>query len=216
MTPAAGRRSVAPLQCGHDAPSIYLASASPRRRELLEQIGIPHAVLLAPAPEGEDEPRLPGESPASYVLRTAREKCARGVQWMRSQAMPERPVLAADTTVILGQDILGKPQDADQATAMLRRLSGGVHEVRTAVVVCWDGESAEAVNTTRVWMAELDDVQIARYVASGEPFGKAGGYGIQGLAGSFVSRLEGSYTGVMGLPLYETAQLLGLAGIVRP
>ncbi|WP_447918836.1 Maf family protein [Achromobacter aegrifaciens] len=195
---------------------LYLASASPRRRELLTQIGLAHEVLLVPAPPGEDEPQHPGESAADYVQRTARDKALRGRDWMRGQDLPQLPLLAADTTVILSGAVLGKPVDRDDAMRILRALSGAAHEVHTAVAV-WTGDRLlEAVSVTEVRMRELTDAEIGRYCDSGEPFGKAGAYGIQGLAGTFISHIAGSYTGVMGLPLFETANLLRAAGIQTP
>lgn len=195
---------------------LYLASASPRRRELLTQIGVAHEVLLVPAPPGEDEPQHPGESGADYVRRTARDKALRGRDWMRSQHLSQLPLLAADTTVILAGTVLGKPVDRDDAIRILRALSGSAHEVHTAVAVCSGDQLQEAVSVTEVRMRELADAEISRYCDSGEPFGKAGAYGIQGLAGTFISHIAGSYTGVMGLPLFETANLLRAAGIQIP
>lgn len=200
-----------------DSPArLYLASASPRRRELLTQIGVAHEVLRVPAPPGEDEPQHPGESAADYVRRTARDKALRGRDWMHSQSLPHLPLLAADTTVILEGAVLGKPADRDDALRILRALSGAAHEVHTAVAV-WTGDQLlEAVSITQVRMRDLDEEEIGRYCDSGEPFGKAGAYGIQGLAGTFISHISGSYTGVMGLPLFETANLLRAAGIQTP
>ncbi len=195
---------------------IYLASRSPRRSQLLEQIGVRHHVLVAPSPEGDDEPRLPQESPADYVARTAREKAIRGRQMVEEQGLADYPLLAADTTVILGDDILGKPQSRNEAIAMLHRLSGTRHEVRTALALVHNETVIEAVSVTQVYFAPLSVQQIERYCDTGEPFDKAGAYGIQGPAGVFVERIEGSYTGVMGLPVYETAQLLRHAGIELP
>ena len=195
---------------------LYLASASPRRRELLAQIGLAHEVLLVPAPPGEDEPQHPGESAADYVQRTARDKALRGCDWMRDQSLRQLPLLAADTTVILAGTVLGKPADRDDAMRILRALSGSAHEVHTAVAV-WTGDQLlEAVSITEVRMRDLTDEEIGRYCDSGEPYGKAGAYGIQGLAGTFISHIAGSYTGVMGLPLFETANLLRAAGIQVP
>nr|MBF0685556.1 septum formation inhibitor Maf [Pseudomonas sp.] len=195
--------------------AIYLASRSPRRRELLLQMRVPHEVLELAATD-VDEPRLPGESPADYVVRTAREKAERGVTSVRERGLSPRPVLSADTTVILGDEILGKPVDRDDAARMLRRLSGTRHEVRTALALAVDDVVHEAVSITQVQFRELSERDIERYCDSGEPYDKAGGYGIQGLAGMFVERIEGSYTGVMGLPLFETARLLAHAGILLP
>ncbi|WP_313371598.1 nucleoside triphosphate pyrophosphatase [Achromobacter animicus] len=197
-------------------PRLYLASASPRRRELLNQIGLAHQVLLVPAPPGEDEPQHPGESAADYVQRTARDKALRGRDWMRAHDMPILPLLAADTTVILAGEVLGKPADRDDAIRILQALSGKTHEVHTAVAVCSGDRLLEAVSITEVHMRALQEDEIGRYCDSGEPFGKAGAYGIQGLAGTFVSHIAGSYTGVMGLPLFETANLLREAGIQVP
>lgn len=189
-------------------PEIYLASASPRRHEILNQLGVPHTVLNVPPAEGEDEPRLPGEHPADYVQRTAREKARRALEYLAHSGLAPRPVLAADTTVILHNDILGKPADASEARQMLERLSGTEHEVRTAVVVATPVHTLEAVSITTVRFAALHPNDIEAYCASGEPLDKAGAYGIQGQAGLFVERICGSYTGVMGLPVYETSQLL--------
>jgi septum formation protein len=195
---------------------LYLASASPRRRELLTQIGLAHEVLRVPAPPGEDEPQHPGESAADYVQRTARDKAERGRDWLRGQALPALPLLAADTTVILDGQVLGKPADRDDAIRILRALSGQTHQVHTAVAL-WTGDRLlEAVSITHVRMRPLELDEIARYCDSGEPYGKAGAYGIQGLAGTFVANIDGSYTGVMGLPLFETANLLRAAGIAIP
>lgn len=194
---------------------IYLASASPRRHELLLQIGIPHEVLKVPAPAGADEPRLPDESPEAYVRRTAKDKASRAVEFISRQGHPALPVLSADTTVILGRDILGKPTDCADAHAMLRRLSGRAHQVHSAVVLAWEGRYHEAISITTVSMRRLSDAEIDRYCASGEPMGKAGAYGIQGIASIFIRHISGSYSGVMGLPLFETHQLLLRAGLRR-
>ncbi|HEY9316866.1 MAG TPA: nucleoside triphosphate pyrophosphatase [Achromobacter sp.] len=202
---------------GSESPArLYLASASPRRRELLTQIGLAHEVLRVPAPPGEDEPQHPGESAADYVRRTASDKALRGRDWMRSQALPTLPLLAADTTVVLDGVVLGKPADRDDAMRILRALSGATHDVHTAVAVWAGNQLLEAVSVTQVRMRELTDDEIGRYCDSGEPFGKAGAYGIQGLAGTFIAHISGSYTGVMGLPLFETANLLRAAGIQTP
>lgn len=197
-------------------PRLYLASASPRRRELLGQIGLAHRVLQVPAPPGEDEPRHPGEPAAIYVQRTAREKAVRGERYMKDQGLSPLPLLAADTTVILDGDVLGKPADRDDAMRMLGRLSGSRHEVHTAVALVADGRLYEDVSITLVQMRPIEPAEIARYCDSGEPYGKAGAYGIQGLAAAFIARIEGSYTGVMGLPLFETAALLRRVGLALP
>ncbi len=195
---------------------IYLASASPRRHELLLDIGVAHTVLDVPSPPGEDEPRLPNETAATYVQRTAYDKAKRAVAWVVTRGLPQRPILSADTTVVLDDNILGKPTDAGDATDMLARLSGRNHFVRTAVVLAADGQLSHAVAETVVKFRTLTADEIARYCASNEPFGKAGAYGIQGAAGAFVEDLHGSYSGVVGLPVYETAQLLQRCGIAVP
>jgi septum formation protein len=197
--------------------AIYLASRSPRRRELLTQLGVSHEVLLAPPSSGPDEPQLPFESAVDYVRRTARDKAWQGLETLRSQpTLPVLPILAADTTVILDGDVLGKPQDRDDAIRILTRLSGRSHEVHTALTMIAGNNQYEDVSITQVTFRELSATDIEKYCDSGEPYDKAGAYGIQGLAGVFVSRMEGSFTGVMGLPLFETARLLGLAGIQIP
>lgn len=188
--------------------SIYLASASPRRHDILQQMGVPHSVLDVPSPPGKDEPQLPGEAPANYVRRTAREKALRAVEWITSQALPPRPVLAADTTVILDDTILGKPANADDARQMLARLSGTVHSVHTSVVLYYAGALHELVSQTEVRMRPLSATEIDAYCATGEPMGKAGSYGIQGHAALFIEHIAGSYSGVMGLPIFETGLLL--------
>lgn len=190
---------------------IYLASASPRRSELLKQINIDHMVLEVPAAPGEDEPRHLGESPLQYVERTALDKATRAIDWVKSQSTTfdrNLPILTADTTVALGDHILGKPTDEDDARQILRLLSAKTHIVYTAVVLSHAGKQWTALSTSRVSFASLSDNEIDRYIESKEPFGKAGAYGIQGLAAKFISNLDGSYTGVMGLPLFETAELM--------
>ncbi|WP_029148464.1 nucleoside triphosphate pyrophosphatase [Methylophilus sp. 5] len=180
---------------------IILASRSPRRVELLAQLGV-HCETL---PADIDESSLPGEDPAHYVVRLAQEK-ALAIAALHGQR--GLPILAADTTVALGQDILGKPADAADALAMLSRLSGSVHLVHTAVAVYQAGAVRCLLNTTRVEMMQVPLAVLQDYIASGEPMDKAGAYGIQGRAGAWVVRIDGSYSGVMGLPLHETAQLL--------
>lgn len=197
-------------------PVIYLASASPRRHEILVQMGVEHEILNVPAPEGEDEPRLANEAPEVYVLRTAREKAIRARHWLASQPGSDtnkaldagRPVLSADTTVILGNDILGKPACADDACKMLARLSGNTHSVHTAVVLAYGDQLLEDVSITQVRFKTLSTKEIEAYCATGEPMGKAGAYGIQGKAAVFIEHISGSYTGVMGLPVFETWRLL--------
>ena len=197
-------------------PEIYLASASPRRHELLVQIGVMHDILHVPSPDGEDEPRLSNESPQVYVRRTARDKASRAAQWVAAHASsattgrldPDRPILTADTTVILGDDILGKPARAEDAHQMLARLSGTTHAVHTAVVVAHRGQLMEDVSITEVRFKPLSKEEIHAYCATGEPMGKAGSYGIQGRASLFIEHISGSYSGVMGLPIFETGRLL--------
>ncbi|RTZ40909.1 septum formation inhibitor Maf [Candidimonas sp. SYP-B2681] len=200
-------------------PVIYLASASPRRHEILLQMGVEHEILHVPSPEGEDEPQLLNETPQDYVLRTAKEKAIRARHWLTSQneagllnsADAQRPLLSADTTVILDQDILGKPADLDDARAMLARLSSRSHAVHTAVVLAHKDFLIEDVSITEVRFKTLTDEEIDDYCATGEPFGKAGSYGIQGKAAVFIEHISGSYTGVMGLPVFETWRLLQTA-----
>jgi septum formation protein len=200
---------------------IYLASRSPRRRELLTQIGVRFEVLLFREGTRQDadtsEAVHPGEQPNDYVRRVTQQKAEAG--WQRVTArggMHRKPVLAADTTVALAGEILAKPVDRDDAARMLRLLSGTQHRVLTAVAVLFEQRVEMAVSESLVTFAALDEPRIAAYVQNGEPFDKAGAYGIQGRAGAFVERIEGSYSGVMGLPLYETANLLRLFGVTVP
>jgi septum formation protein len=182
---------------------LYLASKSPRRRELLGQLGREHVVLEVDVAEirGAAEPAL------QYVQRVARDKAEAG--WLQVENQPGARVLAADTEVILDDEVFGKPNDAADAAAMLRRLSGRTHVAVSAVCLRDAAGAREALCPTRVEFAELSEAVIAAYVASGECFGKAGAYAIQGRAGAFITRIEGSYSGVMGLPLFETSRLLG-------
>ncbi len=189
---------------------IYLASQSPRRRELLAQIGVAHELLL-PTPDEDAESLevvLPGEAPKDYVQRvTALKLIAARARFTRAGGL-NAPILCADTTVALGDDILGKPDDAAHAHSMLRMLSGQTHRVFTAIAIGWGDKTAQACCESRVTFAPLSDADIAAYVTSGEPLGKAGAYGVQGRAAVFIARIEGSYSGIMGLPLFETAQAL--------
>ena len=191
---------------------IYLASRSPRRGELLSQIGIDYQVL----PSDVDESVLSGEAPEHSVLRLARDKALVCVQRIARDGLADLPVLAADTTVCIDGMILGKPENDGDASAMLRRMSDRWHAVHTAVAVAQGDRVEVALSSTQVELAPLSEAEVAAYIASGEPFDKAGSYGIQGLAGTFIRRIEGSYSGVMGLPIYETAQLLKQFGAILP
>jgi septum formation protein len=200
---------------------IYLASRSPRRRELLAQIGVKFEPLLfreGPRQDADtDEAVRRGEHADAYVQRVTRLKVE--AAWQRvvmRRGLQRKPVLAADTTVSLAGEILGKPEDRADAERILRLLAGTQHRVLTAVAVGFEERYEIAVSESLVTFATLDDSRIGAYVQSGEPFDKAGAYGIQGRAAAFVERIEGSYSGVMGLPLYETAELLRKFGIVVP
>ena len=197
-------------------PLLYLASRSPRRTELLRQLDIPFETLLLREASGRDrdvrEGALDGEPPAHYVERMARTKAGVGWQRMFNRMLPAHPVLGADTEVVLGNSVFGKPRDAADAADMLKRLAGRTHEVLTAVAVRWQDRTEVEISVSKVTMRKLADDEIARYVATGEPVDKAGGYAIQGRAAAFITRLDGSYSGVMGLPLAETAALLAGAG----
>lgn len=196
---------------------LYLASRSPRRRELLTQIGVHFDTLLFRAgarADGEvDETPHPGEDPVTYVQRVARAKAEHGLRILGWRKLQPQPVLSADTTVEIDGQILGKPMDGDDAARTLRLLSGRVHRVLTAVVVATPaGQRVEALSESQVRFRELSDAEIRRYVTTGEPLDKAGSYGIQGRAALFVAHMEGSYTGIMGLPLFETGELLRCIG----
>lgn len=186
---------------------LYLASQSPRRRELLARLGHEFGLLELDVPEH----RQPGEPAEDYVRRVAREKAGAGL--LKVVGNPAAVVLGSDTEVVLDDEVFGKPRDAADAAAMLRRLSGRTHRVISAVSLVSPAREAQAVSVSEVSFAELDEATIVRYVAGGEPEGKAGAYAIQGAAEAFVTRLSGSYSGVMGLPLYETAQLLRQFGL---
>ncbi|MCB5186359.1 Maf family nucleotide pyrophosphatase [Methylobacillus gramineus] len=188
---------------------IYLASRSPRRAELLLQIGLEARIL----PSDIDESVYNDEAASDYVQRLAAEKAAAGASTLLELDLP---VLAADTTVCVDGRILGKPEHDEDACAMLTLMSGRWHEVYTAIAVLSPLGLALALSTTRVQMASLSERVIADYVATGEPRDKAGAYGIQGLGGTLIEKIEGSYSGVMGLPLFETATLLRNAGIAIP
>ena len=198
---------------------IYLASQSPRRSQLLDQLGVRHELLL-PNVAGdvqEDaeaiEAVLPDEAPADYVARVTALKLDAAVQRHARRGLPEAPILCSDTTVTMGATIYGKPTDATDARCMLAELSGRTHRVLTAVAVQVGLHRLTALSVSHVTFAELTPGQIDAYVDTGEPLGKAGAYGVQGRAGMFIPHLSGSYSGIMGLPLFETAQLLRTAGL---
>lgn len=196
-------------------PFVYLASQSPRRRELLTQWGVRHELLL-PGPE-EDAESLeavhPNEAPAAYVQRVTALKLDAAMARLKRRGLPPAPVLCADTTVALGRRILGKPADAAEARGMLADLSGRSHRVLTAVAVGKGTRRWAALSTSHVVFDALTPRQIRRYVDSGEPMGKAGAYAIQGQAGLWIARINGSHTGIVGLPAFETASLLRAAGL---
>lgn len=193
---------------------IYLASQSPRRRQLLEQIGVRHALLLPEAHEDAEalEQLRAGESPRAYVQRVTGHKLDAALERLRRRGAATAPVLCSDTTVALGRTIYGKPEDARDAQRMLRELSGSTHRVLTAVAVQHGRRRLAALSESRVSFAPLTAAQIKAYVASGEPLGKAGAYAVQGRAAAFIARIAGSYSGIMGLPLFETAALLRRLG----
>ena len=196
---------------------IYLASQSPRRRELLKQIGVAFDVLALRAVAGRmdviEVPRA-GEAAPDFAQRMAGEKAACGWRAVDARRLLRFPVLGADTVVELDGTILGKPADRTEAEAMLRRLSGREHQVHTAVAVQHEARLELRLSSSRVRVAALDAASIARYLETGEYLGKAGAYGIQGRAGAFVEHIDGSYSGIMGLPLYDTAVLLRAFGLV--
>ena len=196
--------------------TIWLASKSPRRAELLQSMGVPFEVLqftdAAGAQYEVDESVHPGEPPRDYVRRVALDKALHALSYVRDRQLVARPLLSADTTVALGDRILGKPADAAEAREMLGALSGQVHEVLTAVVVIDGHDIRQMLSVSRVHFMPLSVETIDRYIASGEPFDKAGAYGIQGHAGTFVADMQGSFTGIMGLPVHETACLLEPCG----
>jgi septum formation protein len=199
------------------APLLYLASKSPRRAALLAQLAVEFEPLLlreaAGRPRDVVEEALDAEPAAHYVERMARTKAQIGWQRMQNRKLAERPVLGADTEVVLDRDVFGKPRDAADAVRMIKRLSGRTHQVLTAVALRYRDRTDVEVSVSKVTLRRLGAAEIERYVATGEPLDKAGAYAVQGRAAAFVSRLEGSYTGVVGLPLFETATLLARAGV---
>jgi septum formation protein len=193
---------------------VYLASQSPRRRQLLEQLGVRYELLLADDTEDAEalEVVLPGEAPRSYVQRVTLLKLDAALNRMKRRGLPRAPVLCSDTTVALGKTILGKPDDAKHAAQILSTLSGQTHRVLTSVamgtVSAKSPKIAQALSVSNVRFASLTRAQIQSYVASGEPMGKAGAYAVQGRAAAYIEHINGSYSGIMGLPMFETAQLL--------
>lgn len=196
-------------------PFVYLASQSPRRRQLLEQLGVAYELLLPDPHEDAEalEAVLPNEAPRAYVQRVTQLKLDAALQRLHQRGLPTAPVLCSDTTVALGREILGKPADAKDAARMLRQLAGKTHRVLTAVALGTADKRVQAVSSSSVTFAPMSRAQISAYVASGEPLGKAGAYAVQGRAAAHIARLSGSYTGIMGLPLFETAHLLRDMGL---
>lgn len=194
---------------------VYLASQSPRRRQLLEQLGVRYELLLPGADEDAEslEDVLPGEPPARYVQRVTGLKLDAAVQRLKRRGLPAAPILCSDTTVALGRTIYGKPADARDAQRMLAALVGHTHRVLTAVAVQYGRKRLAALSDSRVTFAAMTPAQIRRYVASGEPMGKAGAYAVQGAAAAHIAKISGSYSGIMGLPMFETAQLLRQCGL---
>ncbi|MDM0023538.1 Maf family protein [Variovorax saccharolyticus] len=197
-----------------DSPFIYLASQSPRRAQLLGQLGVRHELLLATADEDAEslEAVLAGESPTAYVQRVTALKLDAAVRRRQARGLPAAPILCADTTVAIGRTILGKPEDAADAARMLASLAGRTHRVMTAIALQHGDRRLAALNVSHVRFAAIGPARIAAYVASGEPLGKAGAYGIQGRAAAFIEHISGSHSGIMGLPMFETAELLRQAG----
>ncbi len=188
---------------------IYLASASPRRQELLRQLGLEFEAI----PSDIEETRQPAETAADYVVRVALDKARHVAARMRAEGRPERPVLGADTEVVMDGEVFGKPGDARAAAAMLNRLAGRGHEVLSGIALIAGGREWTALSHSRVFLAPMTAAEIEAYCATGEPFGKAGGYAIQGRVAAFIERIEGSYSGVMGLPLHELVMMMRKAGL---
>jgi septum formation protein len=200
------------------APAVYLASKSPRREELLRQLGVEFTSLRLRESTDRERDIIEGARDAEpalhYVERIARTKATVGWHRMLQRALPPRPVLGADTEVVLDDRIFGKPKDAADAVRMLTLLSGRTHQVLTAVALCWEGNTVAEISTSSVTFRAIERDEIERYVATGEPLDKAGAYAIQGRAATLVRRIDGSHSGIVGLPLYETAT--ALAGIGFP
>ncbi|MFZ9374509.1 MAG: Maf family protein [Burkholderiaceae bacterium] len=193
---------------------VYLASQSPRRRQLLEQLGVPYELLLPDADEDAEaiETPLQAESPTAYVQRVTALKLDAALARLKRRGLPAAPVLCSDTTVARGRTLYGKPLDEADARRMLQALSGTTHRVLTALALQSGRQRWQSLNVSQVRFAPLSPSRIRRYVATGEPMGKAGAYAIQGRAAAFIERISGSHSGIVGLPLHETAQLLERAG----
>jgi septum formation protein len=189
---------------------IYLASQSPRRSQLLTQLGVKHVLLLPDASEDAEsmEAVLPSETPLKYVQRVTDLKWHAAHRRRALRDLPPAPILCSDTTVALGRKILGKPQNVDDAARMIKDLSGRTHRVLTAISLGMNRPPVRACSVSLVTFTPLSDDEIASYIETGESMGKAGAYAVQGLAAAFISRISGSYSGIMGLPLFETAQAL--------
>lgn len=189
---------------------IYLASQSPRRRQLLEQLGVKHELLLPDADEDAEalEVALHNEAPVAYVNRVTQLKLDAALKRLKLRGLPTAPVLCSDTTVAFGRTIYGKPADKADAVLILTELSGKTHRVLTAVALGTGRQREQTLCESRVTFSDMSPHQIRAYVATGEPMGKAGAYGVQGRAAAFISHISGSYSGIMGLPMFETAQLL--------
>ena len=198
-------------------PFVYLASQSPRRVQLLDLLGVAHRPLLADESEDAEalEAEAPGELPLAYVQRVTLAKLQSARARLRRRGLPAAPVLCADTTVALGRRILGKPRDADHAAELLQALSGRTLRVLTSVALGTSRRTLLQTSVSRVRFAPLSLATIARYVESGEPFGKAGAYAIQGALAGCIEHIEGSHSGIMGLPMFETAGLLRQAGVAQ-
>lgn len=194
---------------------VYLASQSPRRSQLLEQIGVRHELLLPGGDEDAEslEVMVKNEAPASYVKRVTQLKLDAALLRLKKRGLAPAPIICSDTTVALGRAVYGKPEDARDAQRMLAELGGKTHRVLTAVAIGTSRQRVQAMSESRVMFASLSAAQIKAYVASGEPMGKAGAYAVQGRAAAFIAKISGSYSGIMGLPLFETRDLLNAFGV---
>ena len=197
---------------------VYLASQSPRRSQLLTQIGVRHELLLPDAEEDAEslEVMLKNEAPASYVKRVTQLKLDAALLRLKKRGLAPAPIICSDTTVALGRTVYGKPRDAREAEQMLAELAGKTHRVLTAVAIGTSRKRVQVMSESRVTFAPLSAARIKAYVASGEPMGKAGAYAVQGRAAAFIAHISGSYSGIMGLPLFETRQLLNAFAVRTP